>query len=192
MSGAATPLRRSTAVTDRAAALAWRSAVATEPALVCTPMDRDSWFGTPDTFPVPVTVMRALPAAGAAAVRAALPAASLAAAGVALPWPAPRVNAAMSRPAEATPAATARWAEENWTAMVPLRRQEGNETPLGRRGTWAGSPAACPGFARPGGARPRQPAAGWLSTFAMICLTSAMIAACRPGMSWLAKLFKVA
>ena len=42
MSAAATPLRRSTAVTDRAASLAWRSAVATEPALVCTPIDRES------------------------------------------------------------------------------------------------------------------------------------------------------
>src|SRR4029077_15485406 len=116
MSGAVTPLRRSTAVTDRAAALAWRSAVATEPALVCTPMDRDNWFGTPDTFPVPVTVKRALPAAGAAAVRAALPPATLAAAGAALPWPAPRVNAAMSRPAEAPPAAAARWGDENGAA----------------------------------------------------------------------------
>ena len=141
MSEVATPLRRSTAVTDRAAVLAWRSAVATEPALVCTPIDRDSWFGTPDTLPVPVTVMRAVPAA---AVSVALPAAwlaavSLAEAGAALPWPAPRANAAMSRPAEATPAAAARWTGENWTAMVPLRRQERNGTPLGRRGTWAGS-----------------------------------------------------
>src|SRR5215467_12144271 len=108
MSEAATALLRSTAATDRAAALAWRSAVATEPALVCTPIDRDSWFGTPDTLPVPVTVMRATPAAGAAP-----------------PWPTPRANAAMGRPAEATPAAAARWTGENWTAMVPLRRHVG-------------------------------------------------------------------
>ena len=118
MSDAATPLRPSTAVTERAAALAWRSAVATEPALVCTPIDRDNWFGTPDTLPVPVTVMRAVPAAGTAAVSAALPAASLAAAGAALPWLTPRAKAAMSRPAAATPAVAARWTEENWTAMV--------------------------------------------------------------------------
>src|SRR6516162_7269777 len=122
MSEAATPLLRSTAATDRAAALAWRSAVATEPALVCTPIDRDSWFGTPDTLPLPVTVMRAAPAAGTAVVTAVLPAASLAAAP---PWPTPRANAAMSRPAEATPAAAARWTGENWTAMVPLRRHVG-------------------------------------------------------------------
>src|SRR5690348_16185882 len=125
MSEAATPPRRSTAATDRAAALAWRSAVATDPALVCTPMDRESWFGTPDTLPVPVTVMRAAPVAGTAVVSAALSVAALAAAGVALPWPAPRANAAMSRPAAATPAATARWTGENWTAMVPLRRHVG-------------------------------------------------------------------
>src|SRR6516165_1101184 len=106
MSEAATPLLRSTAATDRAAALAWRSAVATEPAVVCTPIDRDSWFGTPDTFPVPVTVMRA-PAGAVAAVSAALPVAPTAAAGDALPWPAPRVNAPISSPADATPAAIA-------------------------------------------------------------------------------------
>src|SRR5689334_13097375 len=160
MSVAATPLRRSTAVTDRAAELAWRSAVATEPPLVCTPIDRDSWFGTPDTLPVPVTVTRAAPVAGTAAVSAGLPAASLAEAGAAVPWPAPRANAAMSRPAEVTPAATARWTGENWTAMVPLRRQDGNVTALGRRDTWTGS--------RP----PRSgPAAGWPSSFATICLT---------------------
>src|SRR5215467_13767721 len=122
MSDVATPLLRSTAVTDRVAALAWRSAVATEPALVWTPIDRDNWFGTPDTLPVPVTVMRAVLAAGTAAVRAALPAASLAAAGVALRWPTPSVNAPMSRSVEATPTATARWVGENWTAMVPFRR----------------------------------------------------------------------
>src|SRR5262252_63230 len=127
MSEAATPLLRSTAATDRAAALAWRSAVATEPALVCTPIDRDSWFGTPDTLPVPVTVMRAVPVAAVRVLLPAvvLPAASLAEAGAALPWPAPRANAAMSRPAEATPAAAARWTGENWTAMVPLRRGVG-------------------------------------------------------------------
>src|SRR5437764_13881247 len=139
MSDAATPLLRSTAATDRAAALAWRSAVATEPALVCTPIDRDSWFGTPDTLPVPVTVMRAVPAAGTAAVSAALPAASLADAGVALPCPPPTANAAMSRPAEATPAAAARWIGENWTAMVPLRRHLGMGHRLDAGGTWAGS-----------------------------------------------------
>src|SRR5690348_17200045 len=139
MSDVATPPLRSTAVTDRAAALAWRSAVATEPALVCTPIDRDNWFGTPDTSPVPVTVMRAVPAPEVAAVSAALPAASLAEAGAALPWPTPRANAAMSRPAEATPAAAARWAGENWTAMVPLRRQEEMGHRLDAGGTWAGS-----------------------------------------------------
>src|SRR6516164_4115181 len=139
MSEAATPLLRSTAATDRAAALAWRSAVATEPALVCTPIDRDSWFGTPDTLPLPVTVMRAAPAAGTAVVTAVLPAASLAAAGAAPPWPTPRANAAMSRPAEATPAAAARWTGENWTAMVPLRRHVGMGHRLDAGGTLAGS-----------------------------------------------------
>src|SRR5215468_3246129 len=124
MSGAATPLRRSTAVIDRTAEFACRSAVATEAPLVCTPIDNASWLGTPDTFPVPVTVMRALPAAGAAAA-AVSAVAPLAVAGDALPWPAPRVNAPMSSPADATPAAIARWVEENWTAMVPLRITQG-------------------------------------------------------------------
>ncbi len=87
MSDAPTPLRRSTDVTARTAEFASRSAAATEPALVCTPIDRDSWFGTPDTFPVPVTVIRAPAGAGAAAaVSAAVPAVALAAvAGEALP-----------------------------------------------------------------------------------------------------------
>src|SRR5579863_4604474 len=141
MSAAATPVRRSVAVIDRTAVLASRSAVATEPALVCTPIDRASWFGTPDTFPVPVTVMRA--AAGVlAAVSAALPA-SLADAGAAPPWPTPRAKAAMSRPADATPAAAARWAEENWTAMVPLRRRWEIGHRLDARTHPAGSRRAC-------------------------------------------------
>src|SRR5216683_1656532 len=126
MSDAATPLRLSTAVIDRTAEFACRSAVATEAALVCTPIDSASWLGTPDTFPVPVTVMRAPAVAGAAAaVSEALPAVPPAGAGEAPPWLAPRVNAAMSSPADATPTAAARWAEENWTAMVPLRRHSG-------------------------------------------------------------------
>src|ERR1700758_1631389 len=114
MLAARTPLRVSAAVIARTAWLAWRSAPATEAPLVCTPIDSTSWLGTPDTFPVPVTVMRA-PAAGGATVRTVPPY------GDALFWPAPRVNAPMSRPAEAMPTAAARWAEENWTAMVPLR-----------------------------------------------------------------------
>jgi len=123
-SGAATPLRRSTAVIERTAEFAWRSAAATEVPLVCTPIDSASWFGAPDTFPVPVTVIRVPPGAcvAAAAVSAALPVAPPAAA---LPWPAPRVNAPMSSPADATPTATARWVEENWTAMAPLPRHSG-------------------------------------------------------------------
>src|SRR5215813_10014709 len=127
MSGAATPLWRSTAVIDRTAEFAWRSAAATEAPLVCTPIDSASWFGVPDTFPVPVTVIRVPPAAGAAAVAfsAAVPVAPPGAAGAALPWPVPRVNAPMSRPADATPAATARWVAGNWTAMVPLPRHSG-------------------------------------------------------------------
>src|SRR5215472_5383508 len=124
MSDAATPLRRSTAVIERTAEFAWCSAAATEVPLVCTPIDSASWFGTPDTFPVPVTVIRVPPGAGAAAavVSAAVPVAPSA---VALPWPAPRVNAPRSSPADATPTATARWVEENWTAMVPLPRRSG-------------------------------------------------------------------
>src|SRR6516165_9234687 len=124
-SGAATPLRRSTAVIERTAVFACRSAVATVVALVCTPIDNASWFGTPDTFPVPVTVIRVLPVAAAVAVVTALLAAPPAVAGAALPRPAPRVNAPMSSPADATPTATARWVEENWTAMVPLPRRSG-------------------------------------------------------------------
>src|SRR5262249_12618955 len=124
MSAAATPLRHSTAVTERTAEFAWRSAAATEAPLVCTPIDSASWFGVPDTFPVPVTVIRVPSAAGAAAVafsaagRVAPPGAGRARAG-------PRVTAPMSRPADATPAATARWVAENWTAMVPLPRHSG-------------------------------------------------------------------
>src|SRR5215470_12507208 len=124
MSDAATPLRRSTAVIEWTAEFAWCSAAATELPLVCTPIDSASWFGAPDTFPVPVTVIRVPPGAGTAvaALSVALPVAPSA---VALPWPAPRVNAPMSRPADATPTATARWVEENWTAMAPLPRHSG-------------------------------------------------------------------
>src|SRR5690349_19411884 len=112
-SDVATPVRRRADVTARTAEFAWRSAVATEPPLACTPIDRDSSFGTPDTFPVPVTVIRLPAGAGAAAAvsAAALCVAGAAAAGEALPWP--TVNAPMSSPAEATPIATARWAEVN-------------------------------------------------------------------------------
>src|SRR5215470_17053730 len=126
-SGAATPLRRSTVVIERTAEFACRSAAATEAPLVCTPIDSASWFGTPDTFPVPVTVIRVPTGAdaAAAAVSAALPAAPPDVAGAALPWPAPRVNAPISSPADATPTATARWVEENWTAMAPLPRHSG-------------------------------------------------------------------
>src|SRR5258708_19429807 len=67
MSDALTPVRLRPEVTARTAWFAWRSAVATEPALVCTPIDRDNWFGTPDTFPAPVTVILAPAGAGAAA-----------------------------------------------------------------------------------------------------------------------------
>src|SRR5260370_37889687 len=103
MSDALTPVRLRPEVTARTAWFAWRSAVATEPALVCTPIDRESWFGTPDTFPVPVTVMRVPPAAGAAAaVSAAV--ALLAAAGEALPRPGARMNAPLSQAARAAPA----------------------------------------------------------------------------------------
>src|SRR5579859_3219755 len=152
MSEALTPVRLSADVTARTAEFAWRRAAATEPALVCTPIDRASWFGTPDTFPVPVTVIRAPPEAGAVAAVSAAPAvASPEVAGAALPWPAPRVNAPMSRPAAATPAATARWAEENWTAMVPLRR-------YGRMGHRldAGAVRLVPGSARSAGRRLRS------------------------------------
>src|SRR5215475_11664080 len=133
-SDAATPLRRSTAVIEWTAEFAWCSAAATEVPLVCTPIDSASWFGTPDTFPVPVTVIRVPPWAGAAAaVSAAL---SVVLPAVALPWPAPRVNAPMSSPADATPTATARWVEENWTAMAPLPRHSGMghhlDAPAGR------------------------------------------------------------
>src|SRR5215472_6443923 len=141
MSGAATPLRRSTAVIDRTAEFAWRSAAATEVPLVCTPIDSASWFGTPDAFPVPVTVIRVPPWAGAAAV----------AVSAALPVAAPRVNAPISSPADATPTATARWVEENWTAMVPLPRHSG----MGHR---LDAPAArpVPGSRRSRAAGPRR------------------------------------
>jgi hypothetical protein len=73
----------STPVIDRTAEFACRSAVATEPALVWTPMDSSSSFGTPDTFPVPVTVIRVAGAAGAAAAEVSV--APPAVAGDALP-----------------------------------------------------------------------------------------------------------
>src|SRR5215472_1067241 len=153
MSGAATPPRRSTAVIDRTAEFAARSAAATEVPLVCTPIDSASWFGTPDAFPVPVTVIRVPPWAGAAAVAvsAALPVAPPAVPGAALPRPAPRVNAPISSPADATPTATARWVEENWTAMVPLPRHSG----MGHR---LDAPAArpVPGSRRSRAAGPRR------------------------------------
>src|SRR6516165_6211695 len=112
MSGALTPLWVSTVVIDRTAWFAWRSAPATEAALVCTPIDSTSWLGTPDTFPVPVTVMWVLPVADASPAPLAT--------GEALVCAAPIVNAPMSSPADATPATTPRDVEESWTAMVPL------------------------------------------------------------------------
>src|SRR5579859_3422758 len=110
----ATPPWRSAEVIARTAPFAWRSAPATEAPLVCTPSDSTSWLGTPDTFPVPVTVMRGPAGVGAAASTVVL------ADGAALVWPAPMVKAPMSSPADTTPAATARWVEESWTTMVPL------------------------------------------------------------------------
>src|SRR5215470_287403 len=153
MSDAATPLRRSTAVIERTAEFAWRSAAATEVPLVCTPIDSASWFGTPDAFPVPVTVIRVPPWAGAAAVAvsAALPVAPPAVPGAALPRPAPRVNAPISSPADATPTATARWVEENWTAMVPLPRHSGMRHRLD-----APAVPAVPGFPARDGRRARS------------------------------------
>ena len=44
-------------MTRLAASLAWRSAIDTEDALVCTPIDKMSWSGVPVTVPVPVTVI---------------------------------------------------------------------------------------------------------------------------------------
>ena len=116
MLDALTPLWASTLLMDRTASFAWRSAPATDDPLVCTPIDSTSWLGTPDTFPVPVTVMRAPGWPGAAAAVSAVPAAD----GDALVWAAPIVNAPMSSPAQTTPAATPRWVEESWTPMVPL------------------------------------------------------------------------
>src|SRR6516162_2254456 len=158
-SGAATPLRRSTAVIERTAEFAWRSAAATEVPLVCTPIDSASSFGAPDTFPVPVTVIRVPPwaAAAAVAVSAALPVAPPAVAGAALPWPAPRVNAPMSSPADATPAAIARWVEENWTAMVPLPRHSGMGHRLDAPGPRSVPPAPRSAVRAGGQARPAGP-----------------------------------
>src|SRR5258708_3066270 len=92
MSDALTPVRLRPEVTARTAWFAWRSAVATEPALVCTPIDRDNWFGTPDTFPAPVTVILAPAGAGAAAAvsAAGLAVGAAAAAGGGPPPAAPR------------------------------------------------------------------------------------------------------
>src|SRR5215468_11327695 len=116
MPDALTPLWVSTLVMARTASFAWRSAPATEDPLVCTPIDSTSWLGAPDTFPVPVTVMRAPGWPGAAAAVSAAPPAD----GEALVWAAPIVNAPMSSPAEARPAATPRCVEESRTPMVPL------------------------------------------------------------------------
>src|SRR5215472_954599 len=116
MLDAPTPLRASTLVMARTASFAWRSAPATDDPLVCTPIDSTSWLGAPDTLPVPVTVMRAPGWPGAAAAVSAVPPAD----GEALVWAAPIVNAPMSSPAEARPAATPRCVEESRTPMVPL------------------------------------------------------------------------
>ncbi len=100
----------------------------------------------------------------------------------------------MSSPAEATPIATARWAEESWTAMVPLRRHWGMRHRLDA-GAARLVPRDAPGpagrfpAARPGAG---QPAAGSAPIFARICLTSVMISVCLPGMSLLAKLSRMA
>src|SRR5262249_17709150 len=83
---------------------------------VCTPMDSARWWGAPDTFPVRGTVRRAPGGPGAAAAVSAAPPAD----GEALVWAAPIVNAPMSSPAEARPAATPRCVEESRTPMVPL------------------------------------------------------------------------
>jgi hypothetical protein len=58
MSAAATPSRRSAAVTRLTASLALPSADPTDAPLTCTPMSSTSWFGVPFTVPVPVTVIR--------------------------------------------------------------------------------------------------------------------------------------
>ena len=70
-----------------ASALRQANAAATELPLVCTPIDNASWSGTPDTLPVPVTVIRVPPGAAraVAAVSAALPVTPPAVAGAALP-----------------------------------------------------------------------------------------------------------
>src|SRR5262245_21480271 len=57
MSAPRTPPAFSAWITRLAASLAWRSAIDTEDALVCTPIDRRSSSGVPVTVPVPVTVI---------------------------------------------------------------------------------------------------------------------------------------
>src|SRR5579859_386390 len=57
MSDLRTPCDVSAAMTRLAAWLASMSAVDTDDALVCTPIERTSWFGVPVTVPVPVTVI---------------------------------------------------------------------------------------------------------------------------------------
>src|SRR5579864_7986422 len=67
MSAAVTPPARSAAVTRVTASSARASADPTDDPLTWTPIARISWLGVPVTSPVPVTVIRADPAAVATA-----------------------------------------------------------------------------------------------------------------------------
>src|SRR5215472_6836662 len=123
MSGRLTPPDRSALITRLAAWLASVSAVETDDALVWTPIDRTSWFGTPLTVPVPVTVIRP-PAPDAVSKIGLDPRAALMPA--TCPWdPArdgcadPSRNAPMSSAAAAIPIPIARY--RGLTAIVMAR-----------------------------------------------------------------------
>src|SRR5580698_10505679 len=116
ISAAATPRLVSAAVTARTARLAEVSADVTEAPLTCTVRARVSWFGTPVTVPVPVTVI--LPACCEDAVSRA----------DVTPGPpdddpvrpAPRLKAPTSNAAAATPMAAERYPGAMLMAMGRL------------------------------------------------------------------------
>src|SRR5215468_277429 len=111
MSEPRTPLLVRALVTALTARLARCSAVLTEGPFACTPMYSISWSGVP----LPVTVILA---PGAAACAATVRPGSVAAS----PRAPPAANAPISRPAAATPAATARWVTVSRSGMAGLPR----------------------------------------------------------------------
>src|SRR5215469_7852780 len=113
MSARRTPPDRSALMTRLAAWLASVSAVETDDALVWTPIDRTSWFGTPLTVPVPVTVIRPPAPDAVSTIGSDAPAAPAPVTCLADPAPAgcadPSMNAPMSSADAAIPVPIARY-----------------------------------------------------------------------------------